>query len=409
MRGVSSLVIERCQTIAAFTDQPGGTTRTFLSPSTHAVHDLLRSWMEAIGMEVHIDAIGNLRGLRKGKAGRLLIGSHIDTVPNAGAYDGVLGVVLALALVELLGSEELPFSIEVIAFSEEEGVRYALPFLGSRAFTGTLEVAALERKDAEGITMAKAMETFGLRPAELPSAAGYHSANAYLEFHIEQGPALESRNLSLGVIDALVGQSRCRVEFRGQANHAGTTPMHLRRDALAGAAEWIAFVEREARSTPGLVATVGQLEVRPGAGNVIPGSVETSLDVRHASDAARRRALENMLGAGRQIAASRSLSFESELRLDQPAVTMDPTLVALLEQSVGAAGFPVHRMASGAGHDAMVLAEKIPAAMLFLRSPGGISHHPEETVLAEDVEAALLTGRQFLEKLAPVLAAMGHS
>jgi allantoate deiminase len=395
-------VIERCLALARISEEPGRLTRTFLSTPTREVHGILREWMTHAEMLVELDSAGNLRGTYAGRevdGARLLIGSHVDTVPGAGAFDGILGVVIGIALVEALNGRRLRFGIEVIAFSEEEGVRFGVPFLGSRALAGTFDPTWLERRDKDGKTVAQVIREFGLDPSLIPLAAVRGAIIGYLEFHIEQGPLLESLDLPLGVVEAIVGQSRLEIRFIGKANHAGTTPMHLRKDALTGAAEWVGTVERMAFSTPGLVATVGQIEARPGAGNVIPGEVTASLDVRHASDDIRSRAFEEIVVAAQDLAARRGLMVECETRLNQPAVNCDRNLVRLVEQAVESAGYPVHRMASGAGHDAMVLAEKMPVAMLFLRSPGGISHHPDESVLAQDVEAALQAGMRFLEEL----------
>ena len=368
----------------------------------HDVHRLLRDRMEGLGMLVTVDAVGNLRGLNPGLDGgapRLLIGSHLDTVPDAGAFDGVLGVIIAIALVEALGGRRLRHAIEVVGFSDEEGVRFGVPFLGSRALAGNFDPALLDRRDETGKTVGDAIRDFGLDPSLIPSAALANNVVGYLEFHIEQGPVLENLGLPLGVVETIAGQSRVEVRFAGRANHAGTTPMNLRRDALAGASEWIGSVEHEALQTPGLVATVGQIDVSPGAGNVIPGEARASLDIRHADDAVRLSALDAVLKAAQLIADRRRLVMQSETRLNQPAVACDPGLVASLRSAVEATGYEVHRMVSGAGHDAMVLAEKVPTAMLFLRSPGGISHHPDESVQPEDVEAALRVGLQFLEDL----------
>ena len=353
-------------------------------------------------MLVEVDAAGNLRGTHTGSqpdAPRLLIGSHVDTVPGAGAFDGVLGVVIAIALVDALAGRRLRFGIEVIAFSDEEGVRFGVPFLGSRALAGTFDPSLLERRDKDGKTVAQVIREFGLDPSSIPQAAVRGDVLGYLEFHIEQGPVLESIHLPLGVVETIVGQSRVEVRFIGQANHAGTTPMQHRKDALAGAAEWMGLIEREALSSPGMVATVGQIEARPGAPNVIPGEARMSLDVRHASDDMRSSAVARMLASAREVAERRGLTVECETRLNQAAVACDGDLVRLVERAVQTAGYPVYRMASGAGHDAMVLAAKMPVAMLFLRSPGGISHSPAESVLVEDVEAALRTGLRFLEEL----------
>ena len=388
-------VIARCRLLAELSEEPGFTTRTFLSPPMRQVHAHLRAWMERAGMSVEIDHAGNLRGLypsAQPDAPRLFIGSHLDTVPRAGAFDGILGVVLAVALIENLDGRRLPFAIEVIGFSEEEGVRFGIPFIGSRAFIGDIDDQLLAK-------MAGAIAAFGLDPNRIGEAqVGDHSLG-YLEIHIEQGPVLEDLNLPLGVVEAIAGQSRRDVLFEGKANHAGTTPMNLRQDALAGAAEWTGTVEREARAVPGAVATVGRLVVSPNASNVIAASVTASLDVRHVDDTVRHELVARLLRSADQIAAGRCLKVSSEQRLDQPALRMDAALTEILEHAVAAAGRPVHRMASGAGHDAMIVARRMPAAMLFLRSPGGISHHPAENVIAGDVAAALDVGMLFLEEL----------
>jgi len=388
-------VIERCRLLAQFSEEPGATTRTFLSEPMHQVHACLRGWMEQAGMSVVVDHAGNLRGLyasTRPSARRLFIGSHLDTVPRAGAFDGILGVVLGVALIERLRGSRLSFDIEVIGFSEEEGVRFGVPFIGSRALIGDIDDQLLE-------TVSSAIAAFGLDPKRINEARTGDDALGYLEFHIEQGPVLESLNLPLGVVETIAGQSRFDVLFEGQANHAGTTPMNLRRDGLAGAAEWIGRVEREARGVPGAVATVGRVNISPGAANVIPGSAAASLDVRHADDDVRHCLATRLLRCAEQIAAARCLKVSWEQRLDQSAVAMDSSLIRMLERAVATTGCPIHRMPSGAGHDAMIVARRMPAAMLFLRSPGGISHHPDESVLAEDVAAALDVGMAFLQEL----------
>jgi len=395
-------VIGCCREIAFMSESADSITRTFLSPPMREVHRKLGEWMERLAMPVEVDAAGNLRGIYAGRqpnAPRLVIGSHVDTVPAAGAYDGVLGVVLALALVEELHGRRFAFGIEVVAFSEEEGVRFGVPFIGSRALAGTLDADLLSRRDVNGCTVAEAIRAFGLDPANAPDAELRGDILGYLEFHIEQGPELESLDLPVAVVEAIAGQSRLDFHFHGQSGHAGTTPMRLRRDALAGASEWVSAVERLALATPGLVATVGRIEARPGAGNVIAGEVRASLDVRHANDQIRRRALEEMTREAESSARKRSLTVNWDIRMDQSAVVCDQALTTQLARAVEKQGHHVHRMVSGAGHDAMVLARKIPVTMLFLRSPGGISHHPDESVRQEDVEAALGVGLAFLEEL----------
>jgi allantoate deiminase len=396
-------VMTECAQIAAMSEEPERIVRRYLTPPVAAVHAYLRERMEALGMDVRVDAAGNLRGvwLPQGTAAnRLILGSHIDTVPNAGKFDGVLGVVMAIEWVRIAQRLALPLPIEVIAFSEEEGVRFGVPFIGSRALAGRFDPSLLELKDANGVPLETAIRTFGLDPARIDEAALDGTAAAFVEIHIEQGPVLEAEKLSLAVVNGIVGQSRWTIEFTGHANHAGTTPMGLRHDALAAAAEWIAEVESAARSTDGLVATVGKITVDPNAGNVIPGSVKASLDVRHLHDFVRRAAVEQLLESANAIAARRGLTLQQERQLDQSAVPMDERLTTFLADAVEAVGLPVKHMPSGAGHDAMVMAARVPTAMLFLRSPGGISHHPDETVREEDVEAALQTGGKFLARFA---------
>ena len=395
-------IIARCREIAACTQVPGEITRLFLTPPMHAVHTLLRGWMEAAGMTVQIDAIGNLRGLYPGlnpASPRLVIGSHLDTVPDAGAFDGILGVVLGLAVIEELHGQRLPFAIEVIGFSEEEGVRFNKPFLGSLALVGKLDAETLARTDKDGITIQRAIQDYGLDPAQLPSAVLSQDAFAYLEFHIEQGPVLESEDTSLGVVEALVGQTRMQLTFTGQANHAGTTPMHLRHDAMSAAAEWIVAVEDYANSVNGLVATVGKVETSPGAGNVIAGQVTASLDVRHADDTVRNAAVAQITHLAETSASKRGVQLAQKMQLEQPAVPLNPQLTTMLQTAAAKAGYPSRGMTSGAGHDAMILAPVVPSAMLFLRSPGGLSHHPDEAVLPQDVAAALATAMEFLAQL----------
>ena len=330
---------------------------------------------------------------------RLIIGSHIDTVPDAGAFDGVLGVVMALEWVRIAQDLKSPLAIEVVAFSEEEGVRFGVPFIGSRAVAGRFDHSLLECKDSEDITLDAAIRAFGLDPGQIGDAVTDKDAIGFVEIHIEQGPVLEAEGLSLAAVTGIVGQTRLTLEFIGHANHAGATPMRLRRDALAAAAEWIAHVESLALATEGLVATVGRITVEPNAGNVVPGRAMVSLDLRHPHDATRTSAVEKLVASANSIAERRGLALQRTDRLDQPAVPMDERLTSFLADAIEAAGLPVKQMPSGAGHDAMVMAARMPSAMLFLRSPGGISHQPAESVLEEDVDAALQVGRKFLERL----------
>src|SRR5688572_9383308 len=327
-------VIRWCRQLAKFSEDRNTITRTFLSRPMREVHTALAAWMARVGMTVRVDAIGNIRGVYPPRLSpvpvaaspRFYIGSHLDTVPNAGAFDGVLGTVLAIALVELLEEKRFPFAIEVVGFSDEEGVRFGVPFLGSRALAGTFDTALLDRLDAKGGSLRDAIRQFGLDPNRIADAHAPANALGYLEFHIEQGPVLENLNLPLAVVDVISGQSRAELTFEGAAGHAGTTPMKIRKDALACAAEWIAAVEREALTTSGLVATVGSIAVEPGAGNVVAGRAVASLDVRHPADRMREAAVERLSKAATEIATRRGLTMMWEPRLEQPSVAMDPAV-----------------------------------------------------------------------------------
>ncbi|GAA5534301.1 allantoate amidohydrolase [Deinococcus aluminii] len=391
-----------CADIAACTEEPGQITRTFLCAPMHDAHARLDRWAASLGLQTHEDAAGNWRATRRSdrpNARTLVIGSHLDSVPNAGAYDGVLGVVLGVALLDALKDTRLPYHVELVGFSEEEGVRFRVPFIGSRALLGNAD-ELMTVTDAQGKSVAQAITEYGLDVAQLADAQLKADVLGYLEMHIEQGPVLEAEDRSLGLVNAIAGQSRLNLTFTGKANHAGTTPMYLRRDALTGASAFVLAVENLAKSTPGLVATVGSLKPLPGAGNVIPGEVQLTLDIRHARDEVRLGALDQLLTIAGQIAEERGLTFAHELRMEEHATPMDPALTALLGEALAAEGQVSAPMVSGAGHDAMLVGQVWPAGMLFLRSPGGLSHHPDEAVREEDVEAALRVGTRFLKLLA---------
>jgi allantoate deiminase len=396
-------VIARCKALASFSESAGSTCRTFLSPPMHDVHRELSNWLKPLGASVRIDAAGNLRALypaQEEAAPRLLVGSHLDTVPNAGAYDGSLGVVLAIALLRALGGRKLPFAIEVVGFSEEEGVRFGTPFIGSRALVGRIGEDLLSLQDVRGTSVRKAISEFGLNASDIKNACLQDNVRGYLEFHIEQGPVLETLGLPLAVVEGIAGQSRLELAFVGRANHAGTTPMNLRFDAVAAAAEWITKVEQTAKEIPGLVATVGSVQTKPGAANVIAGEARVTLDVRHREDSTRNRAVRDLVHYAQEIALRRSLSVRSSEHMNQPAVAMDPFLSTQVEEAIRKTGCQSHCMVSGAGHDAMILAEKVPSAMIVLRTPGGISHDPAESVAVDDVAKAIECGSHLLDQLA---------
>jgi allantoate deiminase len=396
-------VVARCQSLARFSEDAGSIRRTFLSPPMRDCHREIADWLVPLPATSMVDAVGNIRifySAAEPNAPRLLIGSHLDTVPNAGAYDGVLGVVLGIALLNALNGRKLPFAIEVVGFSEEEGVRFRTPFIGSRALVGMLDEEVLSRHDAQGVSIRKAIADFGLDPAEIAQAAIHKDVLGYVEFHIEQGPVLENVGRPLGVVEAIVGQSRLELTFTGHANHAGTTPMNLRYDSLAAAAEWISAVERGAQNTSGLVATVGAIQAKPGAVNVIAQETQLSLDVRHRSDNARNAAVNDYTRQAEDIAKRRGLSVRWNVLMDQRAVPMDPFLVSEVDKAITRSGSQPYRMVSGAGHDAMILAERVPSAMIFLRTPGGVSHDPAESVEVGDVAKAIDCGLHLLNQLA---------
>jgi allantoate deiminase len=398
-------IIARCRELARITDVPGETTRLFLSQATRDAHTLLQWWFRQAGLQSRVDDSGTLRAVRPGTkpgAATLVLFSHIDTVPNAGAFDGPLGVLIAIAAIEELHQTPLPFDIEVIAFSEEEGVRFRFPFLSSLAATGKLTEQDLARIDADGSSVAEAISGFGLEPARIPETCPLPGNTfAALEVHIEQGPVLEADDASLAVVETIVGQSRFSLIFTGQANHAGTTPMALRHDALVAASQWIVEVERYAASYTQLVATVGRIEALPGAINVIPGTVNLTLDIRHPKDESRHAAVAHLLTKAEAAGAIRGVKVNATLASEQKAVPMDRVLTGQLHQAAERTGHDAKPMFSGAGHDAMIIAQVVPTTMLFVRSPGGLSHHPDETVREEDVEAALATLLNLLLHLHP--------
>jgi allantoate deiminase len=399
-------VLERIEALGRISEEPERLTRTFGSEAMRRANDCVGHWMHDAGMSIREDPIGNLIGhypARTPDARILIIGSHLDTVRNAGRFDGALGVVLAIACVKRLRllNVHLPFAIEVIGFGDEEGVRYGCPYLGSRAAAGTFDAAYLRLTDPEGISMADAILRFGGQPERLAEARmESRRLIGYLEAHIEQGPVLEKKRLPVGIVSGIAGQARFEFTFSGQAGHAGTTPMTLRRDPLAAAAEFMTVVEEIARRTAGLVATVGQIQAEPGAVNVIPGRVVLSLDIRHQTDAVRKSAMARIRKLARAIASRRQVKIDATLLQETPSVQCNDTLSALLELAAKVRVRSVPSLPSGAGHDAAIMAAITPVAMLFIRCRDGVSHHPDESVESADIEVALEVMERFLRILA---------
>jgi allantoate deiminase len=400
-------VWDHCEALARHSELAGGLTRVFLSPQQRAANALVLAWMREAGMNVRLDAMGNCVGRYEATTpGQpcLMLGSHLDTVRDAGRYDGMLGVVSAIECVRALAASgtRLPFAVEVVGFGDEEGVRYGSTLLGSRAVAGTFDPALLDKRDADGIALRDALAAFGLDPAQHATAARRaDEVLAYAELHIEQGPVLEAEGLPVGVVTAINGGNRFAIEITGMAGHAGTVPMGLRRDALAAAAECVLATERIAAAMPNVVGTVGRLETLPGAMNVIPGRVKFSLDVRAPTDDQRHAAVRALNAEFAAIARRRNVDLAIAPLWEAKTAPCAPDLQRQLAAAIAAAGVRVHRLPSGAGHDGMALIDIAPIGMLFVRCKGGISHNPAEAVTLADVAMGLAVLARFITAFAP--------
>lgn len=389
-------VMARCDALAQLSESTEGLTRVYLSSEHLQANALVAQWMQQAGMNTWQDAVGNICGRYEAAqpgAQALLLGSHLDTVRNAGRYDGMLGVLAAIEVVDALNRAGLrgAQAIEIIGFADEEGTRFNIALLGSRGLTGSWPASWLACEDAQGVSVAQALALAGLS-ADAIFAAQRPVADfsAYLELHIEQGPVLEQEDLALGVVSAINGAHRLHARFTGEAGHAGTVPMRHRRDALAAAAEWLLFIEQTTQAfAPDIVATVGTLQCEPGAVNVIPGAVSLTLDIRSPQDEARDALLQRLLDQAGVIAARRGVGFSHEIFYTIAATPCDEALRAQLSDAVREVQGRTMLLPSGAGHDAIAIAERWPSAMLFVRCAGGISHHPAESVSEEDVAQAL--------------------
>lgn len=386
-------ILELAGRLAQWSDTPDALTATYFSPAHKAVAAQLRDAMQAAGLQAHIDAVGNVVGrLASAAAGAkaLIVGSHYDTVVNAGKYDGRLGILTGLVVAEHLhrSGRTLPFHLDVVGFAEEEGVRFSAPYLGSSAIAGHFDETILRRSDAAGSTLEALLKENGVGlPAIRGLARRPETLCGYVEVHIEQGPVLLQRDLPVGIVTSIAGSARFRVLLRGVAGHAGTVPMALRHDAAAAAAEIVLAVEARCAAGGTLVGTVGQLAVPHGAINVIPGSCELSIDIRAGDDATRDAAIADVLAAIARITARRGVTAETTEIGRHAAVPCAPRIQSALAQAVTRAGVEPFYLASGAGHDAVMFAGVTDIGMLFVRcGHGGISHSPLETVTAEDAD-----------------------
>ncbi len=393
-------------TLGSVSAEPNRLVRTFLSPAHRQAADLVSKWMRDAGLAVSEDALGTVRGSLAGsEAKRLLIGSHIDTVVEAGMFDGPFGVIAGILAAEHFATagRTLPFGIDVLAFGDEEGVRYSATLASSSACAGNFDFSTLELVDSEGVTLAEAITRYGKNPADIPAAA-YASGTvaAYVEVHIEQGPVLEYRNQSLGVVNSIAGQTYLNVELLGEAGHAGTVPMLLRRDALAGTAEAILAAERMARDTKGeVVATVGHINVPAAASNVIAGNVALTVDIRAGADASRVQFVEGFKTEVRAIAERRHLGLSMTTTRNVATTPCDLTIQDGLAAAIKAVGSEPLRLASGAGHDGTAMAKLCPVGMLFVRCRGGISHNPAEYASPADMGLAVAALIKFIEGFTP--------
>jgi allantoate deiminase len=394
--------------LAPISSEAGRLVRLFLSPEHRRAADLAATWMRDAGMTVSEDALGTVRGRWGAAAGRpqLLIGSHLDSVIDAGNYDGPLGVIVGILAVDHFNRTKvpLPFGIDVLAFGDEEGSRFPSTLSSSSACAGAFDASTLALADRTGVTFADALKHYGKSLDDIPKAAYRRGeAAAYVEVHIEQGPVLEQANEPLGVVTGIVGQSRMRVTVTGMAGHAGTVPMPMRRDALAGAAELVLAVERiaTARKADNMVATVGRIEALPGATNIIPGRVAFTVDLRAMDDAARRAAVEELQAEAFRLVETRGLEVQFEPIHDTAAVQCAPALQDTLAAAIGDLGGKPIRIPSGAGHDAQMMAKLCPSAMMFVRCRGGISHNPAEYASPADMGLSVAALIRFIERFRP--------
>ena len=395
---------DRLSDIAKCSVDEIGVTRFPFTPEHKAALGVIQSWMAQAGLQVHMDAAGTLIGRKQGPDGApfLLIGSHQDSVRNGGRYDGIMGVVLGCLALEKLKAEavELPFSVEILAFADEEGVRFPTALMGPRALAGTFDPAVLDMKDKDRVSLRRALADFGGDPNGVSSLARDPVKTAgYLEIHIEQGPVLEAADTALGIVTGICGIERNTVNFTGETGHAGTVPMDSRRDALVAASDFISAIHDAAMKIPDLRATVGALSLHPNVVNAIPRKVELTVEIRALDDTVRDNFARLAQSAGDRISGLRRVGFSMERTYQQPAVPCDTNMMGDLEAAVAAIGQTAPRLPSGATHDASAMADLCPTSMLFVRCKDGVSHKPEEFAASDDMDAAIHAIAGFLRAL----------
>ena len=401
-------LMRQADVLALFSEDTPQITRTYLSEQHKQAGEYLIGLMRRAGMTAGFDALGNIVGRYEAadpNAPVVMTGSHQDSVRNAGKYDGLFGILTAIACVKDLHDrgKRLPYTLEVVGFGDEEGVRFGATLIGSKAMAGSFEPAWLDKADDKGVTMRQALTAFGGNPDGWPDVDRRgKNVVAYVESHIEQGPVLLNEGLAVGVVTAIAGASRLRVRVTGLAGHAGTVPMGSRQDALTAASEMVLFVEKYCEGKTGLVGTVGKMTVLPGAINVIPQDVEFTIDVRSGDDALRREAVAAFQSGFEDIAKRRKVTVNAAPFYAANAAPCDPALQEAFAQAIAAHGIKVRHLPSGAGHDAMVFPAVAPTAMLFVRcGNNGISHHPDETMTAEDAEIGTSVLLHFFENYRP--------
>lgn len=403
MVGFVREIYDRCDILASYSENKDNITRRFLTPPMKLVHQLVTEWMKEVGLTVFVDNVGNIIGKKifNEKMPTVIMGSHLDTVINAGKYDGILGFLLPITLLKILQEQKIPIqrNIEIIGFSDEEGARYKKNFLGSLGRIGEFPLEYLDIKDEQEISMKQALLEFGLNTSKVNESENFQEGDFFLEVHTEQGFVLQNAGHSLGIVDGIIGQTHWILEFEGKANHAGTCLMSDRQDSLVCAAEAITYITKATKECLGLVATCGAILNYPNSLNVISGETKVSLDVRHYDDALKENFLAQVEQHLQTLATKNNIQFQKTCLGEKKTIKCSLQLRKLLDTSFHRQKMEPFHLVSGAGHDAMIMAKKIPTAMLFVRSPNGVSHHPSEVVELKDIQKALLVLIEFFRNL----------